>query len=536
MASVSNNQVVVEAAGPESEISSDVLLSHFRRNMGQISRQSLVFFLGTLFTMAAGYLVKVYVARILGAELLGLYALGMTLVSFSQLLGVIGLPATAARYVAVYNATGRFGDLRSFLRKSASLLAGLNLLFSLALLFSGAWFARAVYHAPRLAQYIPYFAVLALLGALSAFFSQVLAGFKDVAKRTVITNFIGSSLNILLIVIFLAAGTRMRGYLAAQILGTIVVVTLLITAVWRLMPHGARAFAGTTKALDPEIKGFALAAFGMNALDFLLTQADKILLGVFLNASVVGIYVLASTLANFIPIVLQSVNQIFAPVIADLHAQSHKDVLERLFQTLTKWIIGLTFPLACVLVVFASPLMRIFGPEFVIGWKVLLIAAIGQLVNCGVGSVGYLLLMSGNQRRLIRVQFSMAVTSVVVNLALIPALGIVGAAIAAALINIIGNLWNLREVRKALRIWPYNRSYYFLLAPAFCTLAVVLLLRSWPLLLLHPWAGVFLAIGTAYAVFCAGALLFALDSDDRVIAQRAWAQISGSLQRLGARA
>src|SRR5205085_5455522 len=129
----------------------------------------------------------------------------------------------------------------------------------------------------------------------------------------------------------------------------------------------------------------------------LVSQADKILLGLYLNPRMVGIYVLASTLSAFVPIVLQSVNQIFAPVIADLHAHDRFDVLQRLFQTLTKWVFALSLPLAFVMILFARQLMRIFGPDFEAGWPVLVIGAVGQLVNCGVGSVGYLLLMSGNQ-------------------------------------------------------------------------------------------------------------------------------------------
>ena len=49
----------------------------FRSQIGQISRHSSVFFAGTMFTAAIGYLFKIYLARKLGAEALGLYALGM---------------------------------------------------------------------------------------------------------------------------------------------------------------------------------------------------------------------------------------------------------------------------------------------------------------------------------------------------------------------------------------------------------------------------------------------------------------------------
>jgi O-antigen/teichoic acid export membrane protein len=514
-----------------SELAPEVLRDEFRRNLGHISRQSAVFFIGTIFTMAAGYLVKIYVARVLGAEQLGLYALGMTLVSLTQLVGMLGVQGTAARYVAVYNGTGKFDELRGFLTRSLGSISGLNLVLSTGLVFGGGWIARTLYHAPGLAQYIPLFAVLAFLGALSAFYSQVLAGFKDVAKRTVITNFVGSPLVIVLTVVLLALGTGMWGYLAAQIVNSVVVVALMVVVAWKLTPASARFSFTTLPSLDREVISFAAAAFGMSALDFLVMQADKILLGLYLNPRVVGVYVLASTLSAFIPIILQSVNQILAPVIADLHAQGRMDVLQKLFQTLTKWILGLTVPLAFVVIVFARPLMRIFGPDFESGWPVLVIGALGQLVNCGVGSVGYLLLMSGNQRRLIKVQFVMAGISVLVNISLIPVLGIVGAVLAASCVNVVGNLWNLHEVRKALRISPYNRSYYPLLIPtAFVAIGLVGL-RLWMASSVHQWAVVLMALVLSYIVFCSLAAAFALDRDDRMIAASAWSQLRAGLQK-----
>ena len=248
------------------------------------------------------------------------------------------------------------------------------------------------------------------------------------------------------------------------------------------------------------------------------------------------VYVLASTLSALIPIILQSVNQIFAPVIADLHAQARRDVLQKLFQTLTKWVLGLTLPLAFVVIAFARPLMRIFGPGFESGWPVLVIGAIGQVVNCGVGSVGYLLLMSGNQRRLMRVQFAMAGISVLVNVVFIPVFGIVGAALAAAGVNVAGNLWNLSEVHKALEISPYNRSYYALLIPTALTAAVVAWLHSWMALIARPWLGILFALALAYFVFGGLALRYALDPDDRMIARSVWSQLLGGMQKLGVNA
>src|ERR1700690_2072343 len=105
-------ETAIAAAPPPS--SSGGPEARFRSEMGQISRHSAIFFLGMLVTAAAGYLFKIYVARVLGASALGVYALGMTLVGFFGLFNGLGLPQTAARFVAAYSATGQFDRLDAF--------------------------------------------------------------------------------------------------------------------------------------------------------------------------------------------------------------------------------------------------------------------------------------------------------------------------------------------------------------------------------------------------------------------------------------
>jgi O-antigen/teichoic acid export membrane protein len=92
--------------------------------MGTLSRHSTVFFSGTIFSAALGYLFKVYLARSLDARALGIYALGMTLVAFLSLFNSLGLPRSASRYVAAYCATEKFDLLRGFLARSLLYQAG----------------------------------------------------------------------------------------------------------------------------------------------------------------------------------------------------------------------------------------------------------------------------------------------------------------------------------------------------------------------------------------------------------------------------
>jgi O-antigen/teichoic acid export membrane protein len=286
---------------------------------------------------------------------------------------------------------------------------------------------------------------------------------------------------------------------------------------WRLTPLPARRTPSAPERLERDVFWFSAAAFGVSLLEFLLSQSDKILLGVFLNVRQVGIYAVAVTVVGFVPVILQSVNQIFSPTIADLHARGEHALLGRLFQTLTKWIIGLTLPMAFVLMIYSRSLMHLFGPAFDAGWIVLIVGTLGQLINIGVGSVGYLLLMSGNQVRLIRVQAIMAVFMVTVTLLLVRPFGILGVAVASALTNAVTNYIYLREVRAALQLSPYNRTYLRLIVPAMMSLGVTFSVK-FPVRHLQPqwlWIGITLMI--SYATFCGLSLLFGLDDDDRMI-------------------
>jgi O-antigen/teichoic acid export membrane protein len=304
-----------------------------------------------------------------------------------------------------------------------------------------------------------------------------------------------------------------------------IVMALLISLVRRLTPVAARKPDLTNLWIESEVWLFSAATFGIGLMEFFMGQSDRVALGYYRGVHQVGVYAVAAALVAYESIALQSVNQIFAPVIADIHARGELVLLGRLFQTLTKWMLALTLPLAIVMVVYAHPIMRIFGHEFESGWPILIIGTCGQLVNCGVGSVGCLLFMSGNQRRLMSVQAVMAVLMVVLCIALVPIWGMVGAAVAAALTNAGTNAWNLFEVRAALNVSPYNRSYLKLLPPAACALFVILWLQR-PLVFIHAdWVMILSALVLSYAVFSAATFAMGLDADDRLITHAAWARI-----------
>jgi O-antigen/teichoic acid export membrane protein len=514
--------------------SDELATAQFRQHIGQVSRQSSVYFGGRIFALTAGYFFKVYLARKLGAEALGTYALGLTIIGSLGIFNAFGLSRSATRFVSAYRATERFDLLRGLLVRSILMLFVSNLLFVPILLLSGPFIATRIYHAPELKNYLWIFALLMCSGTFNTFFSRVLAGYKEVARGTMLTTFVGTPLMMLTTIAFVVCGWGLRGYLLAQAAADGAVFVLLIVTVWKLTPRKIRSYSGPVPALEGRVVSFSATVLVMEFLGFLISHTDKIFLGFYLNPKQVGIYALAAGMAAFVPMILQSVNQIFAPIISDLHARYEYRLMGRMFQTLTKWILGLTFPLAATLIVFARPLMRIFGPDFEPGWSVLVVSTIGQFVNCAVGSSGSLLLMSGNEKHLLRIQAVTAAVTIVLDLTLIHPFGIVGASVAAATTNVLVNLWYLKGAYQQLRLLPYNWSYLRLI-PSFVIAIVSLVVVARFASGAHKWLELALASFVAYASFLGAAVVMGLDDDDRLITSAIWARTRGTFRAAEAR-
>jgi len=503
----------------------------FRAQMGHISRHSGVFFAGTLFTTALSYVFKVYLARVLGAEALGTYALGMTVVGLAGIFGGMGLTWAASRFPGVYARGGRNEELRSFLTWSVLSLVAVNGVLGFGIYAARQWIANRIYHVPVLSGYIYLFALIMFLGALTNFFGQLLTGYKDVARRTMIANVAGGVLTIVFTVALVEMGTGLWGYIAAQVLSAFVVLILLFRAASQLTPRAARISWRPVAAPPHEMFRFATAAFTMDLVGFLYAQTDKMILGFYLDVRSIGIYAVAASVVAFLAIALQSVNQIFSPTIADLHARGDFAMLHRVFQVLAKWTFAFTVPLAAVVVIFARMFMRVFGQDFEAGWLILVIGAVGQLVNCGVGSVGYMLLMSGNERKLVRVQLASGVLTVCCCLFFVREWGIIGAAAAAAIGNIANNVWCLVEVKRALGMSPYNRSYWRLTLPVGATLVAAIAARAILRSVTHDIVAIMLATLMVYGVFLSSVFLVGLDVDDRFIASAIWYRLRNLIPR-----
>lgn len=185
-----------------------------------------------------------------------------------------------------------------------------------------------------------------------------------------------------------------------------------------------------------------------------LSQTDTLMIGVLLNAQKVGIYNAALKTSAWVNFILLAVNAISAPLIASLYAEGNRQSLQQLISTISRWMFYPALITGIGLISFSGPILQLFGPEFITAKWILIIFVLGELVNVGVGPVGYLMTMTGHQNQSAMVMGVSALMNVILNFIGIYFWGILGAAIATALTMVMWNIWLYVLVVQQLGVRP----------------------------------------------------------------------------------
>ena len=202
---------------------------------------------------------------------------------------------------------------------------------------------------------------------------------------------------------------------------------------------------------------FSIFNFLTSITEIILESIDTLLLVIYAVAnSQVGQYNAAVKISDFIAMPLFSLGTMFTPTIAELHSKGEHVKLGIMYKVVNKWTITLSLPIFLIATLFSRTLLQLSGRSFVDAWPLLVISAIGSMVNAAAGSLGYMLVMTGHQKW----SFANAVTSVTLNVVfgamLIPHYGAMGTALGTMIALILVNIMRYIQVRFLLKVNPYT--------------------------------------------------------------------------------
>lgn len=426
-----------------------------RKDQRELVGGGAVAFLYRILGLVFTYGLMLVIARRFGPEGNGYYNLFTAWMAVLGVLATMGLSSSNVRSVAEYSARGEWGRLRPLHNGVLRTVLPFAAMLSVMLL---AW-RLAVLHGWAGHGGIPPPVMLAMalvlpFSALQLVNVEFIRGTKRVAVSELLRS--PAVLGLTLLGAALVGGGAMMPVVvnALVIAGCSVLSFYLVRRYVRQIERRNNA-----ERLPINMREHLALALPMiiTALSSSLNgRLDTIMLAWYRPSDIIGIYGTAVRISIGIEFVIGAIKTIAMPQIAGMYHSGQHDQLKETLNYAAKLVFWTTAPVSVLLIVFAEPIMGFVGPEFTQGATVLRIMTLAHFISASSGMVGAFLNMTGGQVAFSRIVVVSVIINLVLNFALIPPYGMLGAAIAA---GVTLSLWNIAGAVYIYRRHGINMYY-----------------------------------------------------------------------------
>jgi O-antigen/teichoic acid export membrane protein len=226
-----------------------------------------------------------------------------------------------------------------------------------------------------------------------------------------------------------------------------------------------------------EILSFTIPLITTDLVYVALHSVDAIILGHYWDTTAVAEYRVIQPLVNLNQIVYSSFTLLFMPAATRLFARNDTTGVAHLYWKTAIWMAILSFPIFAMTTSLAGPVtVALYEERYADSAVYLAILSFAAYMNVALGFNGLTLRVYGLVRFSVAVNLIAAVTTVVLDLLLIPAYGALGASVATALGLIAFNFLKQAGLRLGTGISVFDRAYvgvYATILVAVVVLAIV---------------------------------------------------------------
>jgi O-antigen/teichoic acid export membrane protein len=189
----------------------------------------------------------------------------------------------------------------------------------------------------------------------------------------------------------------------------------------------------------------------------IMTSADTMMVGYFLNPSAVGLYNSVRPFHHALLVFIMSFEFLYLPIVTRFHREGAIKKIDAIYKNSTKWIVFLSFPAVLLLVLFPTDLLRLlFADEYTAAGTVLAILVVGSLTRMIVGLDGTTLQAIGQTQVNLYGSAAGIVANLLLNVVLIPIYGIEGAAIATVIGYMTHNIVEVTAIYRSINVHPFT--------------------------------------------------------------------------------
>lgn len=398
------------------------------------------------------FLANLVMARVIGRQEFGIYALMFSWVSVLAVVAQAGQDISLIRLLPSYIRDGAWGAVRGLRRGVGAIVlaisSGIALGGCLVVHVVGAGQSPGWRHTFYIGfAMLPVLTQLQQSGAMHrAFKRPVVSGLYQTLGRP-----------LLLIVLMGVLVVTVREVDAPWAAAAALVAATLALAgsarhLWRTWPE-----QGRDAAPEYEIRRWLVIGSQMSLLSIIVvsgSRLDVLVLGALMGAGDVGPYYAAVRMAGFALFAQSAANVVLAPMIAERHDAHDVQGLQLVAARAARFAFAGAFAVSAGFSVAGHWLLGLFGPGFDAAYVPLLILLWGYCATAALGEVGFMLSMTKFQRLAsVLVLVGVAANAAVAWL-LVPTLGATGAAIGAVVSRLVWRGLAWRTVRSRLGIDP----------------------------------------------------------------------------------
>ncbi|MBN2067036.1 MAG: flippase [Candidatus Diapherotrites archaeon] len=443
-----------------------------------IARGAGFVFIGFFVSKLLSYFYRVLLARFLGPEELGIFSMGLAVVGIVTVFGAVGLYQGVLHFVAVYESRGEKEKVRGAVLGSLKMQLATSLVAMAAMLLIAEPVAMLAFQQPSLTLVLQLLALTIPLQVITSNFMILTQAFKKIEYKVLVRHIIENLAKLALTfwLVFLGFGAA-GASLALALAGAFALAVsffFIQKKVYRVFSPGEKAVYNWR-----ELFGYSWPLFAVGFFMLIMGNIDTISLGILNTAFNTGIYNVATPTARFLEMPSFAFLSLFLPVATGLYATRKMDDLGKAYKAVTRWIFSLTLPCALFAVLFAREILSImFGPVYAEGAAALAILSLGFFVFYSLDTVRSMLQPIAKTRLVLYNTIAAAVLNVILNVLLIPSLGIVGAALATTTSYFFWSLLAFFEVYSAIKIHPFSRAYWKPTLASFIAILLFFALKS----------------------------------------------------------
>jgi O-antigen/teichoic acid export membrane protein len=408
-------------------------------DIGVLARDAGVALLLQVSGDALAYLLQFALIWWMGSTEYGVYSYAL---SWSYLLAIfagLGLPHAVLRFVSEYRVQQNWGLLRGIIRGSWLLTFLSGCVFCLV----GTVIVLVINHYYKSDYTTPILIGLwvVLLQALSQLQLESSRALGDITLAFAPSRILWPVF-ILVGGFFLFGKNHSLSSVSAITLATLMLLGVVLLQLWLLRGklNQTVEVATPTYAYREWLK-IALPLLLQSAFIVILFRTDILMIGSLVSSEAAGVYSAASNTAMWVAFCLQIINIVAAPAFATLHARDDRQGLQAVVSTTSLWVLWPSLIIAAILMVFAQPILAMFGPEFVTADWVLKTLVIGEVINVLFGPVSFLLGMTGHQNKSAMVFGFSALINLILNPIAIMLFGILGSAMTTVFSMLVWKIW-----------------------------------------------------------------------------------------------